>query len=108
MLGSCFVGFRTVLDGMQIDFDAFVQEPGDYQGDYFHILLLSVELVDGRAFFARANDVPYGEIYLHALTVSPRFSGSVDATLYDRNDGSAPPLSMSLTFDVEGSPGCGK
>ena len=93
---------------MQIDFVAFVQEPGDYQGDPIHILYLAARLPDGRTFSASTNSEPYGEIDLHAVTVSPRFSGAVYAKIYDRDDPSAPPLTISLTFDVKGSGGCGE
>ena len=108
MLGPCFVGFATFVDGMYIDFVAFVQEPGDYQGDPIHILFLSARLPDGRTFSASTNSEPYGEIELHAVAVSPRFSGAVNAELYDRDDPSAPPLTIALTFDVKGSSGCGQ
>jgi hypothetical protein len=107
-LGPCFVGFATFVGGMQIDFVAFVQEPGDYQGDPIHILYLSARLPDGRTFSASTNSEPYGEIDLHAVAVSPRFSGAVNAKIYDRADPSAPPLAISLTFDVKGSSGCGE
>jgi hypothetical protein len=108
MLGPCFVGFATFVDGMYIDFVAFVQEPGDYQGDPIHILFLSARLPDGRTFSASTNSEPYGEIELHAVAVSPRFFGAVNAQLYDRDDPSAPPLTIALTFDVKGSSGCGQ
>jgi hypothetical protein len=107
-LGPCFVGFTTFVGGMDIDFMAFVQEPGDYQGDPIHILFLSARLPDGRTFSASTNSEPYGEIDLHAVAVSPRFSGAVNAKIYDRDDPSAPPLALSLTFDVKGSSGCGE
>jgi hypothetical protein len=108
MLGPCFVGFATFVDGMYVDFMAFVQEPGDYQGDPVHILFLSARLPDGRTFSATTNSEPYGEIELHAVAVSPRFSGAVNAELYDRDDASVPPLTIALTFDVKGSSGCGQ
>jgi hypothetical protein len=106
MLGPCFLGFATFVDGMHLEFEAFVQAPGDYQGDSLHILFLAARLADGRTFSASTNSEPYGEIDLHVAAVSPRFFGAVKASLYDRDDPSAPPLAISLTFDVAGHHDC--
>lgn len=105
-LGPCFRGFTADVGGMQLDLEAFVQAPGDYQGDSIHILYVTAITPDGRTFSASTLSEPFGEIALHVTAVSPRFVGNVQASLYARDDPRAPPLTLSLAFDIAASEQC--
>lgn len=101
----CFRGFTSTVNGMRVEFVAFVQTPGDYQGDSIHILNLDAYLADGRVFSA-GDSWPLGEIHLHVTAASPRFVGGLKGILYDRTAKDAPPLTLSLAFDVEAGDTC--
>ena len=104
-IGPCFRGFTSTIDSMRVEFMAFVQTPGDYQGDSIHILNLDAYLADGRVFSAGTSSA-LGEINLHVTAASPRFVGGLKGILYDRNAKDAPPLTLSLAFDVEAGDTC--
>ncbi len=96
----CFSGFTAALDGLRVQFSAFVFEPGDYEGDSLYILYMRVVTQDGRVFVANDGNMSIGDITLHVDSVRPRFVGEVDAILIDEVDAEAPPLELSLAFDV--------
>ncbi|MEO8904557.1 MAG: hypothetical protein ABI488_19285 [Polyangiaceae bacterium] len=103
-----FEGFTSNGDGYSIEFEAFVQEPGDYRGDPVHILYLTVTSPDGREYCASGGGAacPAGWVTLHARTVAPRFSGFIEAVAFDQNDAEAPPMSLTLNFDVADNAAC--
>jgi hypothetical protein len=104
---SSFQGFVAKSGGMTIDFKAFIQEPGDYTGDALRILWLDVQQPDGSAYNASTGAAnATGSILLHVKTVSPRFVGSMEATLTNRSDPTEEPLELQLSFDIAARAGC--
>ena len=109
MLGTCFRGFDARVGDMWLEFNAFLERPGDYRSDSVdsvHILFLRVRLADGRSYLANTNSAMPGSIDLHVTTVSPRFIGRLTASLPQEGAPVAPPLELSLRFDVSSQLGC--
>jgi hypothetical protein len=104
--GRCFLGFRAAVADLQLEFHAFVQEPGRYQGDPVHALYVNAITADGRSFLVNTLTSSPGEIELNVTTVSPRFAGHMTATLFDELTPDAPPLELSITFDIGGVEVC--
>lgn len=104
---SSFQGFVAKAGGTTIDFKAFIQEPGDYRGDPLRILWLDVQQPDGSAYSASTGAADAtGSILLHVETVSPRFTGNIEATLTNRGDPAQEPLQLQLSFDIAARAGC--
>lgn len=102
-----FQGFVAKSGGTTIDFKAFIQEPGDYMGDPLRILWLDVQQPDGSGYNASTGAANMtGSILLHVETVSPRFTGSIEATLTNRSDPAGQPLELQLSFDIAVRQGC--
>lgn len=105
-VGPCFRGFGASVAGVRVGFEAFVQAPGDYEGDPIHILYMEARNAEGRVFSASTNSEPFGEIHLHVTAVSPRFVGGVRGVLSAHDDPEAATLTLSLAFDVATSGSC--
>lgn len=104
---SGFQGFSARVDGMSIEFHAFVFEPGDYAGDPVQILWLEVRRADGEHYLATGGSaVESGNISLHVAQVAPRFIGSLEASLAFVDDPMRAPLMLDLTFDIAARAGC--
>lgn len=103
-----FEGFSGTIGGYTVEFEAYIREPGDYQGDAVEILYLSARSPDGREYCATGGLTicPGGMVTLHARTVAPRFSGSIEAVAFDQNDSKASALSLTLSFDVADNGAC--
>jgi hypothetical protein len=102
-----FEGFASRVDGLSIDFEAFITEPGRYEGDPIRILYLDVKMPDGNEYCATAGQTTCpGTVTLIARSVEPRFTGEVEAELVNRNDATAPTLTVNLTFDIASHVGC--
>ncbi len=102
-----FQGFTAHVGGMNVDFIAFVFEPGDYQGDPLQILWLEARGANGEHYVATAGPVEYsGSISLHVEQVEPRFIGSIKASIPAVDDPIRPALMLSLSFDVAVQAGC--
>lgn len=106
MSGRCFLGFHATAADLKLEFHAFVLEPGSYQGDPLHALYLSAITAEGRSFLVNTLSSSPGEIDLTVTSVSPRFVGHLTATLFDELTPEAPPLELSLTFDIGGVEAC--
>lgn len=102
-----FEGFGATVGGFAVEFEAFIQEPGDYAGDPLRILYLHMKAPDGSDYCGTGGLTScLGSVNLHARAVAPRFSGELEAEVVDRDDPEAPPLAIKLTFDVADRTDC--
>ena len=102
-----FQGFSARVEGMSIEFHAFVFEPGDYEGDPLRILWLEVFRADGGHYLASAGQAEgSGKISLHVERIEPRFIGSLEASLPALDDPMRAPLMLALDFDIAVRAGC--
>jgi hypothetical protein len=104
---SGFQGFSASVDGLSIELEAFISEPGRYEGDPLRIIYLDVKRPDGSEYCVTGGQATcLGTVTLVARSVGPRFTGEVEAELVNRNDAAAPTLTLSLSFDIASRVGC--
>ena len=102
-----FQGFYARVKGMNLNFKAFVSEPGDYEGNPVQILWLAAFRANGQHYEAAAGTAESsGSISLHVAQVEPRFIGSLEASLPAVDDPMRAPLMLHLTFDIAVRAGC--
>src|SRR5205814_4585852 len=67
-----FEGFHATIGGFSVEFQAFIQEPGDYTGDALRILYLDMKAPDGRDYCGTGGlGLCLGWVRLHAQAVAP-------------------------------------